>query len=95
MIVWHYQIFVNETITLKTTNLKYQEEHGMKSLKYPMDLIPYQTPSAISNTSSKNMKDCLINHQLKYMSTEFRTGLFGGTEEKNNYTQKMVRMYHI
>ena len=32
-----------------------------------MDLIPYQKFRTISNTSSRNMKHLLINHQLKHM----------------------------
>ena len=47
----------------------------MKSLNCLVDLGLYQTVRTISNASPRSMKHWLINHQLKNMSTKFRTGL--------------------
>ena len=59
-------------------NLKYQEQHRMKSSNYLMDLIVYQYQAfrIISNMSSRSMKHWLINNLLKYMSMELRTKLY-------------------
>ena len=58
----HYQTLVSATHRLikksstEIQNVKYQEQHGIKSLNYLMDLILYQTFRTISNTSSRSMK---------------------------------------
>ena len=63
--MWHYQTLVSATheiiqnSTTETINVKYQEEHGMKSLKCPMDII--------LSTSSRSMKQSLVSHQSKYL----------------------------
>ena len=38
-------------------DLKNQEQHGMKSLNYLMDIIPYQIFNIILSTTSKSMKN--------------------------------------
>ena len=43
----------------------------MKSLNSLTDLIPYQTFKIIFSTSSRS-KICMISHQSKYMSKQFR-----------------------
>ena len=58
-----YQILVftiHVKIYTKIMNLKYQLQHGMKSLNYLVDRIRYQIFKAILNISSKNMKQLLI-----------------------------------
>ena len=40
----------------KTISLKYQEQHGIKNLNFPMDLIPYQIFRTILSISLKSMK---------------------------------------
>ena len=76
-----YQILVSTTHErmekgyTETMNLKYQEEHTMKSVNCLMDLIPYQIFKIILSTSSRSMKQSLMNHQFKCMSIKFRTEL--------------------
>ena len=59
----HYQTLAPATMheriqksRAKIINLKYQEEHGMKSSNCLMDLTQCKTCKIIWNTSSKNMK---------------------------------------
>ena len=58
-----YQILVftiHVKIDTKTMNLKYQLQHGMKSLNYLVDHIRFQIFKAILSISSRNMKQLLI-----------------------------------
>ena len=53
-----------------TINLKYQEQTGMKNLNYFTDLL------TISNSSSRSMKQLMLNHRCEYMSTKFKIKLY-------------------
>ena len=76
--VLHYQNLLrmeNIKESHKAINLKYQKQHGMKSLNCLVDLIPYQIFKNILSTSSRTMKHCQISRQSKYMSSKFRMEL--------------------
>ena len=59
----------------ETMNLKYQEQHVMKTLNCLMDLVMYETYKTISNTSLKRMKHWQTIQQSKYMQTNSRLNL--------------------
>lgn len=62
-----------EALSSLSKNIK--KQHAVKGSNWLMDLISYYTFRAILNTSSSSMiHHWLINHQLKYISTDFRKG---------------------
>ena len=87
-------------------DLKNQEQHGMKSLNYLMDIIPYQIFNIILSTTSKSMKNWLIKHQSSRISrlhldtilSSWHLTLWNySAVVKNNSEGKEwgVRMYHL
>ena len=56
-----------------------------------MDPIPYQTFQIILSTSSRSIKQSLINHQFKYVSTKSRTDLHSrlNLDINNKYQQNL------
>ena len=80
----------------KTINFKYQEQHGIKSLNFQMDLIPYQTFKTISYKSSGRMKNCQIGHQSKHMSYiwVFATSLIANTSTTQDFSLHLFQINH-
>ena len=80
----------------KTINFKYQEQHGIKSSNFQMDLIPYQTFKTISYKSSGRMKNCQIGHQSKYMSYiwVFATSLIANTSTTQDFSLHLFQINH-
>ena len=92
----HYQELVFTTHVrilnshIKTLNLKYQEQHRLKSLNFLLDIIPYYTFKTILSISSRSMKHLQINHKCKQVSTKFRIELHSGLSLDTILTMKLL-----